>query len=259
MRVSYYPVLIASIALVCFACEKSIDAFSSSGSSPVKNGSLSRVVTVGDHIYTVDDNHLRSINAKDPAKLLLTDDRELAAGVQTIFHNNGKLFIGSAFRMYLFDIASNPSKPALLSSFDYLIMIEPKDPILAFDSVIYATATSGIDMGIFRIFNNKDPRNPQLRASIPMREPRGMDRKDSTLYICDGRYGLRIYSITNAFSPSLVKTIDQDKQLRGDVMGQNDYYDVLIVPPLMFCYVKGALLNYDITSARNPVFLHKLQ
>lgn len=250
-------VLLAGLAFSLTRCEKSSEAFSAAGGGGTKNGSLSRVITVGNYLYAVDDSRLKTVSAGNPAALQVTDVKEVGTQLQTIFFYNGQLYIGSATTMYVYDVSSNPAIPAKTTEFAYPVVIEPRDPIIAFDSVIYSTISSGAGGGFFRVFNNKDVRNPILLNSLPLPEPRGMDRVDSTLYLCDGRFGLRLFNIRQPYSPQLVSTIDENNVLTTG-MAQNDYYDVLAVPPLLFCYTAGALLHYSITNPRNPVFLRKL-
>lgn len=244
--------------LATSACEKGAESFSSS-TGTAKNGSMSRIIAVGSYLYAVDDDRLKTIDATNPAAMRITDDRLLGASIQTIYHQAGQLYIGSAQRMYVFDIASNAAKPAPVSTFDYPPIILPRDPIIAFDSVIYSTSTSGGGWGSFRVIDNRNIRNPVLRMSIDMPQPRGMDRVDSTLYLCDGRFGLKIMNITRPWSPFVIRTIDQDKTLNGQQSSTDDYFDVIAVPPLLFCYVRDGLQHYDISTPRQPRYLKKIQ
>jgi hypothetical protein len=240
------------------ACEKSSDSFSSS-TGTVKNGSMSRIIAVGTYLYAVDDERLQTINASNPAAMRLTDEKSLGASIQTVYHHKGMLYIGSASRMYVYDISSNAANPTQVSVFDYPPVFLARDPILAFDSVIYATTTSGGGWGSFRVFDNRNIRNPLLRTSIDFPEPRGMDRVDSTLYLCDGRFGLKIMDIKQPWNPSVVRTIDQDRTLNGQQNGTDIYFDVIAVSPLLFCYVQDGLQHYDISKPRQPRYLKKIQ
>jgi hypothetical protein len=243
---------------VMTACEKGSENFSSTAGT-AKNGSMSRIIAVGSYLYAVDDDRLKTIDASNPASMRITDERLLGASIQTIYHRSGKLYIGSAQRMYIYDISSNAATPSPVSSFDYPPVFLARDPIIAFDSVIYATTTSGAGWGALRVIDNRDIRNPMLRMSIDMPQPRGLDRVDSTLYVCDGRFGLKILNISKPWSPFVLRTIDQDKTLNGQQTGTDDYFDVIAVPPLLFCYVKDGLQHYDISSPRQPRYLKKIQ
>jgi hypothetical protein len=250
--------LLISFALAGSSCEKGAESFASSSGS-VKNGSMSRIISVGSFIYAVDDERLKTIDATNPAAMRITDERVLGASIQTIYHHAGQLYIGSAQRMYVYDIKANAAKPSPVSVFDYPPVFLARDPIIAFDSVVYSTTTSGGGWGSFRVIDNKNIQNPVLRMSLDFPQPRGMDRVDSTLYLCDGRFGLHIMNIAKPWSPFVLKTINQDKTLNGQQTGTDDYYDVIAVPPLLFCYVKDGLQHYDISTPRQPRYLKKIQ
>lgn len=257
MKTSRYIIILLLLQGV-MSCEKSSDSFSSS-TGTVKNGSMSRIIAVGSYLYAVDDDRLKTINASNPAAMLLTDEKRLGSSIQTIYHQTGKLYIGSASRMYIYDIAANAANPTQVSVFDYPPVFLARDPIIAFDSVIYATTTSGGGWGSFRVFDNRNIRNPVLRISMDFPEPRGMDRVDSTLYMCDGRFGLKIMDIKQPWNPSVVRTIDQDRTLNGQQTGTDNYFDVIAVSPLLFCYVQDGLQHYDISKPRQPRYLKKIQ
>gem|GEM_PF-1106001 len=256
MKKSTIYILALFLIFQSVSCSKEDNAISS-GST--KNGSLSRVISVGDFIYAVDDNHLITINAGDPTNLSIANDFNLGANIQTIYHHNGSLFIGSATKMYIYNIQSNPAAPSLTSSYTYPVLIEPRDPIFALDSVIYSTSTSSGGSGVFRVFDSRDLSNPVLVEENWLQTPRGMDVSGNYLYLCNGIYGLRIYSITDPLHPALESIIDENNNLTNGEMGNNNYYDAIAANGQLFCYTKGALLNYNISQPNQPVYLNKIQ
>jgi hypothetical protein len=256
MKKSIFPIIALFLIFQSVSCSKD-DTASRSGNT--KNGSLSRVISIGNFIYAVDDNHLITINAADPANLSIANDISLGANIQTIYYYNGSLFIGSATQMYIYNIQSNPAAPSLTSSYIYPVLIEPRDPILALDSVIYSTSTSTVGSGVFRVFDSRDLTNPVLLEENWLQTPRGMDVSGNFLYLCNGRFGIWIYSITDPFHPILESIIDENNNLSNGEMGDNDYYDVIVANGQLFCYTKGALLNYNISQPNQPIFLNKIQ
>jgi hypothetical protein len=256
MKKSIFPILVLLLIIQSVSCSKE-DTAAKSGST--KNGSLSRVISIGNFIYAVDDNHLITINAGDPANLSIANNISLGANIQTIYHHNGSLFIGSATQMYVYNIQNNPTAPSLTSSYIYPVIIEPRDPILALDSVIYSTSTSAVGSGVFRVFDSRDLTNPVLLEENFLQTPRGMDVSGNYLYLCNGRFGIWIYSITDPFHPILESIIDENNNLAKGEMGTNDYYDVIAENGQLFCYTKGALLNYNISQPNQPIFLNKIQ
>ena len=159
MKKSIFPILALFLIIQSVSCSKE-DTAAKSGTT--KNGSLSRVISIGNYIYAVDDNHLITINAGDPTNLSIANNISLGANIQTIYHYNGSLFIGSSTQMYVYNIRNNPAAPSLTSSYTYPVLIEPRDPILALDSVIYSTSTSTGWSGVFRVFDSRDLTNPVL-------------------------------------------------------------------------------------------------
>lgn len=250
-------ILIVSFSLL-LSCNKDWESASSATNSG-KNGSLSRMITIGNYIYAVDDKNLITISSIDPSKLLVTDRKQLGNQIQTIFYNNGSLYIGAANNMYTYDISIAPDKPAMKSSFTYPIFIERRDPILAFDSVLYSTAILNNWTGELRIFNNKDITNPQLVSTQFISRPRGMDRVDTILYLCNGTSGLNLFSIKKPYNPVFLKSIDEEKVATNSLINANDYFDVLAIPPLLFCYTSGSLIAYNINNPSQPSFLNKVK
>ncbi len=256
MKKSIFPILVLFLIFQSVSCSKE-DNVTSSGNT--KNGSLSRVISIGNFIYAVDDNHLITINAGNPTNLSIANNVSLGANIQTIYHHNGSLFIGSATQMYVYNIQNNPAAPILTSSFTYPVLIEPRDPILALDTVIYSTSTSTGWSGVFRVFDSRNLSNPVLLEENWLQTPRGMDVSGNYLYLCNGRYGIWIYSITDPFHPTLESIVDENNNLANGEMGNNDYYDVIAANGQLFCYTKGALLNYNISQPNLPVYLNKIQ
>lgn len=256
MKNPIFPILALFLIFQSVSCSKEDNV---TGGGNTKNGSLSRVISVGNFIYAVDDNHLITINADDPANLSITDNINLGAGIQTVYHHNGSLFIGSATKMYIYNIQNNPAVPSLTSSYTYPVLIEPRDPIVVLDTVIYSTSTSTGWSGVFRVFDGRNLSNPVLVEENWLQTPRGMDVSGSYLYLCNGFYGIRIYSIADRFHPTLESIRDENNSLTNGEMGNNEYYDVIAANGQLFCYVKGALLNYNISQPDQPVYLNKIQ
>jgi hypothetical protein len=256
MKKSIFPILVLFLIFQSVSCSKEDNA---TARGNTKNGSLSRVISIGNFIYAVDDNHLITINAGNPTNLSIANNVSLGANIQTIYHHNGSLFIGSATQMYIYNIQNNPAAPMLTSSFTYPVLIEPRDPILALDTVIYSTSTSKGWSGVFRVFDSRNLSNPVLLEENWLQTPRGMDVSGNYLYLCNGRYGIWIYSITDPFHPTLESIVDENNNLANGEIGNNDYYDVIAANGQLFCYTKGALLNYNISQPNLPVYLNKIQ
>jgi hypothetical protein len=238
--------LIGILLLVVAGCGKSSDASSANGS----NGSLTRFITVGNYLYTVDNNNLKTYNIANPAQPVFKSTKPVGFAIQTIFPYQDKLFIGSANAMFIYSIA-NPEQPALLSETVYFV--QGRDPIVAFDSVAYSTVQNGRfgtnNQGVLNIFNIKNLSQPQRMGALLMENPYGMGVKDSALYVCDGTAGLKLFNISKPYQPVSRGTFPQTEV----------FYDVIVQGNTLIAYIKGGVCLIDITNVLNPVLIAKLK
>jgi hypothetical protein len=256
-KLLYSAALFIAIASI-YACNKSGDSLGNKSlSNPgTRNGSLTRIVTVGNYLYVVDNSNLKTINATNPTSLVVTDSKPIGFQIQTIFYNNGQLYVGAANNLYVYSTA-NPAVPSFTSSIDYTPVIDGRDPVIAFDSVVYSTIIFGNNNGLLRVINNKTINMPVLRTTIPLSEPRGMDYVDSTLYVCNGNSGLALFNIKQPYNPVFIKAIDKTNTYNAITNSTaSKYMDVLAIRPSMFCYINGGVVQYNIADARNPVYMN---
>jgi hypothetical protein len=236
---------IGILLLVAIGCSKSSSEVSSSNSA---NGSLTRFITVGNYLYTVDNSNLKTYSIANPAQPLFKGSTTVGFAIQTIFPYQDKLFIGSANAMFIYSIA-NPEQPALLSQTVYFV--QGKDPIVAFDSVAYSTVQNrfGGAGGVLNVYNIKNINQPTQQISLPMSSPYGLGVKDSALYVCDGAAGLKLFNIAKAYLPVSRSTFGQPEV----------YYDVIVQGNTLIAYIKGGVCLIDISSVLNPVLIAKLK
>jgi hypothetical protein len=123
--------------------------------------------------------------------------------IETIFPYKTNLFIGSSSGMHILDISS-PESPAKVSTY---VHIRSCDPVVVDDKYAYVTLRSGTACQGFtnqlEVIDITDLKAPELLKTYPMTNPHGLGIDKSTLFICDGRDGLK------AFDASDVYKIDQ--------------------------------------------------
>lgn len=236
---------IGVLLLVAVGCTKSSSDVSSSNGS---NGSLTRFITVANHLYTVDNNNLKTYNIANPASPVFKGTTPIGFAIQTIFPYQDKLFIGSANAMFIYSIA-NPEQPTLLSQTAYFV--RGKDPIVAFDSVAYATVQNGFAgaTGVLNVFNIKNLNQPNLQTVLPLQSPYGLGVKDSALYVCDGAAGLKLFNIAKPYQPVA----------RGSFSEPETFYDVIVQGNTLIAFIKGGVCLIDISDVLNPVLIAKLK
>jgi hypothetical protein len=213
----------------------------SAASAPVGiAGSLARFSIVNDYLYAVDRHTLHSVsitNASDPK---LVGNWPAGFDIETIYPLRDKLFIGSMGGMYIYDI-SNPASPQKKGSFGHA---RACDPVVADDNYAYVTLKAGTTCGPteneLQIVDIKDVMAPSLLKTYPMSAPTGLSKDGNTLFVCDGKEGLKVYNATDYSKLVLIKQISNIEPV--DVIAWNG--NALVM-------TKDGLYQYDYSDLNN--------
>lgn len=213
-------------------------------------GSTARFAIQGDYLYTVDNEDLKVYNISDVANPVLKNTVPVGFSIETIYPFKDKLFIGSSNAVYIFSV-DDPETPRRLSAAISPTVIRRCDPVVAKDTVAYATLRTngacGGTQSILAAYEIKDISNPIQRATYPVTEPYGLGYEDSALYVCD-RYGLYVFNIQKAFTLQMVKQV---------VNGW--YLDVIPYNNTLICQMQDGLNLYDISNRFDPSFITKIK
>ena len=159
-----------------------------------QGGSLARFSLVSSYLYVLTGENMNIYNLNTPSQINQETSVTVGFGIETLWGYEDKLFIGSTTGMYIFD-NTNPTSPELLSVYSHVFSC---DPVVVEGDLAYVTLRSGTgcNRGVDRleIIDISDPRNPVLRAEYPMTNPHGLGIDNGTLFLCDGRDGLKIYN-----------------------------------------------------------------
>ena len=218
------------------------DASSSSSVTPsvVAGGSMARFTVDNNFLYTIDQASIKVFNVEN-AKPELKNDVAVQWGIETLFPMDGSLFIGSNNGMLIYDI-SNPELPVYRSTFTHASAC---DPVIVSNQVAYVTLRDGNNCNGFTnqldVLDVSDLDNPSLIRSYPMDNPHGLSIVDNTLYLCEGRFGLKTFDISNT------QKIDQNLL---DHVGGLTAFDVIVLPPGNHVMVIGesGLYQFDATD-----------
>lgn len=215
------------------ACEKeevTTNEDNSSNTPTTKNqsgdgygGSLAQFTIVGDYLYTIDYKTLNVFHLADPGSPVLSESIDMGIGMETVFHRNGNLFIGSTDGVHIYDI-SDPRNPMPVSEFEHVTSC---DPVVANDNYACATMRGGTECGgslsQLTILDISSIDMPMEVASAELINPYGLgfsNADQNILYICDGYSGLKAYDISDASNPQLVM---EDPNLEAlDIIAQED-------------------------------------
>ena len=239
MKQTFYTIVAFAVIFIAACTKDSASSSSADGSS--SNGSLTRFITVGNYLYTVDFKNLKAYDISNPATPVLKTTTAIGFNIETIFPYGDKLFIGSNQNMFIYSI-SNPEAPTKLSEVAYFV--RGNDPIVVKDTTAYSTLRVGTG-GRLSVFNIKNINTPINVNTTFLNSPYGLGIKDSALYICEGQNGLKIFSIYKPHLPVLKKQISNAET----------FYDVIVENNILFCYIKGGIYLYDISNIYNPAFI----
>ena len=185
-------------------------------------GSTARFTFAQKHLYTVDQSTIRTW---DPLTLQKLDERQLGWGIETIYPFKDKLFIGSNTGMFIFTIEQN-GQPSLQSTFTHA---RACDPVVADDETAYVTLRTGTNCAgnnnQLDVIDIKTLTAPKLLKTIPMLNPRGLALHNGKLYICEGQYGFKVFSVNK----DDVKEISFDKNLKSEDVIVLDEKNTLLI------------------------------
>lgn len=215
------------------------------------SGSLARFNIVDHYLYSVSTNDLHIFDLSEPVPAERAAQVSIGWGIETIFPYQDKLFIGSNHGMYIFD-NSNPLNPIQQSYFQHA---RACDPVFVEGNLAYVTLRDGNECDGFNnqldVIDISNLDNPQLLISHPMQNPRGLSVFDERLYLCEGRFGFKVFDVSNW------RTIGQNQKAGVDNFFAND---VIGIPGRNLAIVVGedGLYQFDITDRDAPHLLSVL-
>jgi hypothetical protein len=233
------------VPLFLCQCQKDSSSLSKNSGTAGQGGSLARFAITGNYLYSVDEKQLKVFDISNPANPSLKNTQNIGFQIETIFPFKDKLFIGSASQVYIYSI-EDPSKPKLLSSAISPQVMRRCDPVVAKDTVAFATLRTngpcGGTQSILAVYNIKDITNPVQVTTYPVGEPYGLGYDDDVLYVCDRQRGLLLFDISRPYQPQLINISIND----------GSYVDVIPYQNTLICWTTTGVILYDITDNRKP-------
>lgn len=210
-------------------------------------GSMARFSIVNANLYTVSHSDLSVYSIAAPEKPVFSNKVNMGWGIETIYPFKDKLFIGSTSAMYIYDI-TNPDKPSKVSQFNHL---RACDPVIADDNHAYVTLRNGSTCSRgsnqLDILNIANLSAPSLTKTYPMTNPHGLSKDGNTLFICDGKDGLKIYDASSVNNLKLLLHI------KGF-----ELYDVITTNNIAILVSKDGLRQYDYSDLNNVKLLSRI-
>lgn len=203
---------------ILIACEKESKNETANQTAQTKNaislsgqgGSMSQFAIVDQYLYTVDYKSLHVFLLSDAENPIQLETIELGVGIETIFPQDGHLFIGTQNGVRIYDI-SNPRSPVEVSEFEHVTSC---DPVVAHENLAVATLRGGTECGgnlnELDVFDISDINNPTMISTESLTNPYGVGFSNvntNIVYVCDGYAGLKAYDVSNTSSIQLVMEI----------------------------------------------------
>ncbi len=213
-------------------------------------GSLARVAFINDNFYYVNNYAMKVFDASVLSKPDLLNTVYLDWGVETIFPYEDKIFIGANDGMHILD-NSDPANPEYISTFRHA---RACDPVVVQDDIAYVTLRDGSECQNFinqlDVVDVQNIEEPQLIASFPMDNPHGLSVREETLYLCEGKAGLKVFDVSN------LEEIDRNLLSH---LKELEAYDVIsLTPELLLMVGPGGFYQFDSSDPKSLKLLSSI-
>ncbi len=210
-------------------------------------GSMARFTIAGNRLYTVGYSDLDVFTITNPADPVNTARKGLGWNIETIYPFMDKLFIGSQSGMFVYSI-SNPDNPVQAGQFNH---VRSCDPVIADTKYAYVTLRSGTACQGFTneldVLSLNNFMNPALLKVYNLTNPHGLSKDGTTLFICDGQAGLKIYDAADVMNLKMLKQIEGIET-----------YDVIALNGNALVVARDGLYQYDYSNLSNIKLLSKI-
>lgn len=210
-------------------------------------GSMARFAIVSEYLYTVGTFDLSTFNISTATRPQFMSNKHVGMNIETIYPFKNNLFIGLTSGMFIYNISS-PGNPTLTGQFSH---VRSCDPVIADDTHAYVTLRSGTTCQGFtnqmEVLKLNNLTNPSLVKTYQLTNPHGLSKDGNTLFLCDGRDGLKVYNAANVENLQLLNTISGIET-----------YDVIAYNNVAIVVAKDGLYQYDYSNLSNIRLLSKI-
>jgi hypothetical protein len=172
------------------------------------SGDFSRTLIVDEFLYGVDQTSIVTYDISNPDAIDLVGRTDVGLALETIYHHDGNLFIGSRRGMYIYSISRNGT-PVARGDFDYSNLpnvVQPCDPVVAEGNTAYASLYTGDERGVCNratdlqtivVMDISNLDNPTLVQMHDVQTPRGIAIDNDILFVCNNENGLTVYDVSD--------------------------------------------------------------
>ena len=202
---------------------------------------------IDNELYRVYDGTLAVYDVTNQEKPKPVSSVHIGWTVETIYPTPSHLFIGGQLGMYIFD-RSNPQKPRQISQIEHA---RACDPVVVSGSTAFVTlrATNcGPAQDELLCVNIKDPMQPSIVGTKPLKTPWGLAVQHEQLYVSHGQSGYSLLNVSNPQQPAVVAT--------WPAIPTRDF---LWFGNTLFVLTDDNVLIYDVSDRLSPVLISKVE
>ncbi len=230
------------------SCTKESDSsFIGNNSGTGKSGSTATIITYKGYIYTVDNNHLRTLSLADPSSPIEVSSILLGEGIETIFAYEEFLYLGTRTGILLYDIKDGANPKFTGNSFHF----PARDPVVVNGDLAYSTTNWGEENGNgggrISVISLLNKNNPITLFELSQPFPCGLGLSGDILYVCNAKAGINVFQTLPNGELLFIKTLITDP-----------VYDCIPAGNLLICQTKTGIWLFNIADNANPVFVQRI-
>lgn len=171
---------------------------SNSTGAPVQvgqGGSFARFTITHGYLYAISNTDLYAFPIQSNGGLGTLNKTHVSWNIETIFPLKDHLFIGSNNGLHIMGL-EDPAAPMYISEFSHASAC---DPVVVQGDIAFVTLRNGNECRGFvnqlDVVNVRSVRYPRLMYSFPMEHPHGLAVEGDYLYLCEGKFGLKVFNI----------------------------------------------------------------
>ncbi|OZI07174.1 hypothetical protein BWI93_16015 [Siphonobacter sp. BAB-5385] len=227
---------------------------SGGGQGSGTGGSMARFAIVNNILYAVTNQNMQLFDITQPKNPQKGNVVTLGWGIETIYPYKDRLYVGSTTGMHILSNA-DPNNPVRVSTLSH---VRACDPVVVHDTYAFVTlraqqgsATCGpAQNNQLDVIDVSNMYSPKLLKSFPMQEPYGLGVDHPTLFVCEGKYGLKSYDVSDP--------LQLDKKLLNHFKGMDAYDVIPLNTKVLMLIGKDGFYQYDYSNRNNPRLLSKI-
>jgi len=161
------------------------------------SGSITRFTIINNFLYVMDYGQLKPFDISNPLMPVAAAPVYTWREVETLFPHDGYIFMGTTTGMLIYN-TTNPAMPEYVGSINHT---NACDPVVVQGNYCYVTVRTGTtcmgELNQLDVIDITDMTNPTLVKSFEMTNPHGLGIDGNTLFICDGKDGLKVFDASN--------------------------------------------------------------